>query len=139
MKKILAIIVIGVIIISTSGVYAISEHEQKSSLNSSINDLYDMVIISPDIFSSSLQPLIDHKNSRNVQTVLKTTEEIYNENLVETERYNVDGGLETYEILNRLTKDKKWIAVDDVIYYLEKLDCKVYVDNMIDYLKGLTK
>ena len=42
-------------------------------------DEFDMVIISPESFSSSLQPLIDHKNSYNVKTYLKTLEEIYSE------------------------------------------------------------
>lgn len=40
------------------------------------NDEYDLVIISSSKFSSNLQPLIDHKNSHNVRTILKTTEEI---------------------------------------------------------------
>ncbi len=40
---------------------------------------YDMVIISPDAFSSSLQPLVDHKNDHNVKTYLKTLEDIYSE------------------------------------------------------------
>jgi len=44
-----------------------------------IADEYDMVIIAPDEFSSTLKPLIDHKNSHGISTFLKTTEEIYNE------------------------------------------------------------
>lgn len=42
-------------------------------------DEFDMVIISPESFSDNLQPLIDHKNSYNVKTYLKTLEEIYSE------------------------------------------------------------
>lgn len=42
-------------------------------------DVYDMVIIAPEKFSSDLQPLINHKNSYGVQTTLKTTESIYSE------------------------------------------------------------
>jgi len=42
-------------------------------------DEYDMVIIVPAVFSSDLQPLIDHKNSYGIQTTLKTTESIYSE------------------------------------------------------------
>ena len=38
-----------------------------------------MVIIAPDMFSGSIQPLITHKNSHGVNTFLKTTEEIYTE------------------------------------------------------------
>ncbi|MCJ7697558.1 MAG: peptidase C25, partial [Thermoplasmata archaeon] len=34
---------------------------------------YDLVIIAPEKFESALQPLIDHKNSYNVSTYLKTT------------------------------------------------------------------
>jgi hypothetical protein len=45
----------------------------------SFPDAYDMVIIAPSVFSEELQPLIAHKNSRGVQTILKTTEEIYGE------------------------------------------------------------
>ena len=45
----------------------------------SFSDQYDLVIISPSEFSSELQPLIDHKNSNGVNTVLKTTEDIYSE------------------------------------------------------------
>ncbi len=43
------------------------------------NDEYDMVIIAPNEFSSAIQPLIDHKNSYGVRTILKTTEKIYEE------------------------------------------------------------
>jgi len=40
---------------------------------------FDLVIIAPKKFESALQPLIDHKNSYNVSTYLKTTEDIYAE------------------------------------------------------------
>jgi hypothetical protein len=45
-----------------------------SSSNS--NDECDMVIIAPSSFSETLQPLVDHKNSNNLQTIVKTKEEI---------------------------------------------------------------
>ncbi|UCB53501.1 MAG: peptidase C25, partial [Candidatus Zixiibacteriota bacterium] len=45
----------------------------------SFPDVYDMVIVAPTTFSDELQPLIAHKNGRGVQTVLKTTEQIYAE------------------------------------------------------------
>lgn len=44
-----------------------------------LNVEYDMVIIAPSEFSEDLQPLIDHKNNYGVNTILKTTEDIYNE------------------------------------------------------------
>jgi len=40
------------------------------------NDEYDLIIISPSKFSNELQPLIDHKNSYDVRTMLKKTEDI---------------------------------------------------------------
>lgn len=40
---------------------------------------YDMVIIAPEIFSSEIQTLIEHKNSVGIQTFLKTTENLYDE------------------------------------------------------------
>ena len=40
---------------------------------------YDLVIIAPSSFSSGLQRLVNHKNSYNVETLLKLTEEIYDE------------------------------------------------------------
>ena len=43
------------------------------------SDEYDMVIIAPEKFSKNLQPLINHKNSHGIQTILKTTESIYSE------------------------------------------------------------
>jgi hypothetical protein len=42
-------------------------------------DEYDMVIIAPEKFSTELQPLIEHKDSFGIQTILKTTESIYDE------------------------------------------------------------
>ena len=41
--------------------------------------IYDLVIIAPPDFSTPLQSLVDHKNSHGMQTLLKTTEEIYAE------------------------------------------------------------
>ena len=38
---------------------------------------YDLVIIAPSEFSDELQRLVEHKNSHGVKTILKTTEEIY--------------------------------------------------------------
>ena len=40
---------------------------------------YNLVIIAPHSFEAALQPLIDHKNSHGILTVLKTTEDIYTE------------------------------------------------------------
>jgi hypothetical protein len=43
------------------------------------NTAYKLVIIAPSKFSSDLQPLIYHKISKGITTILKTTEDIYDE------------------------------------------------------------
>jgi len=40
---------------------------------------YDLLIVAPEKFSDKLQLLIEHKNSYGVQTILKTTDQIYTE------------------------------------------------------------
>jgi hypothetical protein len=41
------------------------------------SDNYDMVIISPEKFVNVLQPFVNHKNSVDVNTTIKTTEDIF--------------------------------------------------------------
>ena len=66
------------------------------------NAEYDMVIIAPSEFSNDLQPLIDHKNSFGVKTILKTTEEIYSEftgvDKPEQIKYFIKDAAETWDI-----------------------------------------
>lgn len=76
MKKIIPIIIIGILVVSGLGASGLS---LKNSSKSADIENYDMVIIAPNMFSGALQPLIDHKNSVGVQTFLKTTEDIYDE------------------------------------------------------------
>ena len=61
-----------------------------------------MVIISPSQFSSSLAPLIDHKNNFGIHTFLKTTEEIYDEyqgsDKQEQIKYFIKDSIEDYGI-----------------------------------------
>jgi len=68
----------------------------------SFPDQYDMVIIAPSVFSEELQPLIDHKNSRGLETILKTTEEIYSEYSGRDEpekiKYFIKDAIETWGI-----------------------------------------
>ena len=65
-------------------------------------DEYDLVIIAPQKFSGSLQSLVTHKNSNNVDTLLKTTEAIYNEysgyDKPEQIKYFIKDAIETYNI-----------------------------------------
>ena len=41
------------------------------------DDVYELLIIAPEEFSSNIQPLITHKNNIGVPTILVTTEDIY--------------------------------------------------------------
>ena len=63
---------------------------------------YDLVIIAPSSFSSDLQRLVDHKNSHNMNTLLKTTEEIYSEyngvDKPEQIKYFIKDAIETWDI-----------------------------------------
>jgi len=78
MKKILSMVLVGILLLGGFGAGA--SYIQKPSLKQDvIVDEFDMMIIAPEKFSSSIQPLIDHKNSIGIQTFLETTEEIYAE------------------------------------------------------------
>jgi hypothetical protein len=63
---------------------------------------YDLAIITPEKFSSEVQRLVDHKNSIGVQTVLKTTEDIYKEytgrDKPEQIKYFIKDALETWGV-----------------------------------------
>lgn len=68
----------------------------------SFPDAYDMVMIAPSTFSEELQPLINHKNNRGLQTILKTTEAIYAEyggrDEPEKIKYFIKDAIETWGI-----------------------------------------
>ena len=63
---------------------------------------YDLVIIAPSSFQSNIQPLIDHKISYGISTILKTTEDIYDEyegvDKPEQIKYFIKDALETWDM-----------------------------------------
>ncbi len=65
-------------------------------------DSYDLVIIAPQKFSNNLQKLVTFKNSKGVETILKTTEDIYSEfsgvDKPEKIKYFIKDALETWNI-----------------------------------------
>ncbi|MEA2054093.1 MAG: C25 family cysteine peptidase, partial [Candidatus Thermoplasmatota archaeon] len=77
-------------------------YEKPEAKPSSTNGAYDMVIISPSVFSGELQRLVDHKNDHGVKTVLKTTDEIYSEysgvDKPEQIKYFIKDAIETWDI-----------------------------------------
>jgi hypothetical protein len=79
MIKIYSLITAGIILLSGFTSAALSVNIHKTVNYSFKNEDFDMVIISPQEYSSTLQSLIEHKNDRGVITYLKTTEEIYDQ------------------------------------------------------------
>ena len=63
---------------------------------------YDLVIITPNKFSSDLQKLVNHKNEMGVNTMLKTLDDIYSEytgfDKPEQIKYFIKDALETYDM-----------------------------------------
>jgi len=100
--KIMLILMIGILILGGFGSSAISENEGNTISSLQFEEEFDMVIIAPEKFSSSIQPLIDHKNSHGVQTFLKSTEEIYVEydgrDKAEQIKYFIKDALEHWNI-----------------------------------------
>jgi len=72
-----------------------------------IDTEYDMVIITPNKFASILQTLADHKDSHNVKTFIKTTEEIYSE---------YEEGVDSPEKIKLFIKDA--IETNNITYVL---------------------
>ena len=79
MKNIVPLVVVSVLVLSGYSANALSNHEKQGLKQSVLAEQYDMVVIAPDMFSDTLQLLVDHKNSVGVRTFLKTTEEIYSQ------------------------------------------------------------
>lgn len=77
MKKIISVLIIGILVLGGLGASAFSISKTNTVSTSAIE--YDMVIITPSMFSDVLQQLIVHKDSVGIQTFVKTTEEIYAE------------------------------------------------------------
>jgi len=106
MRKILPLLAVGILVLSGLGGSALSESEPKKILPSTLADEYDMVIISPEKFSSAIRPLIDHKNSFGIQTILKTTEEIYSayngRDKAEQIKYFIKDAIEEWNVSNVL-------------------------------------
>lgn len=95
MKKILPFLVVEILVMS--GFVATVTTGDKCA-----SDTYDLLIITPQNFANELQPLIDHKTNYNVDTVLKTVEEIYSEyegrDKPEQIKYFIKHAIETWDV-----------------------------------------
>jgi hypothetical protein len=108
-------------------------------------DQYDLVIISPSEFLGELQPLVDHKNSKSVNTTLKTTEAIYSEyngyDQAEKIKYFIKDAIETWGIdyvllvgsIDKLPIRKTWFFQKHHEYYWnETILSDLYYSDIYD-------
>ena len=88
---------------------------------------YDLVIITPAVFSGLLTPFVEHKQNYGVRTLVKTVEDIYTEGFLaeydeigrdkaENIKYFIKHAIETYNIEYVLLlgglKGQKWPAIE---------------------------
>ncbi len=100
-RRVLCVLII-VLLIFNGVNLSVSSHEIRNDEQIKNDDLFDMVIVLPDSFVSSVQPLLDHKNLVGIRTFLKTTEEIYNEysgvDNQEQIKYFIKDAIERFEV-----------------------------------------
>jgi hypothetical protein len=65
--------------IDYAGGFDISVKYDAKTIPQKTLETFDMVVIAPSDFESSLQPLIDEKNTKGVKTTFKSVEDIFNE------------------------------------------------------------
>jgi hypothetical protein len=101
MKKIISIFFIEILIIGGIGGSSLSVITPYFNQSSCLDE-YEMVIIAPEIFSSDIRSLVDHKNSVGIKTFLKSLENIYNEydgrDEAEQIKYFIKDAIETFNI-----------------------------------------
>ena len=109
--------------ISNAEIQVIYDDPGVDTTDDGLFDFYDMVIIAPEKFSESLQPLINHKNNHGVKTLLKTTEEIFDEysgrDKPEQIKYFIKDAKETWNITYVLLVG----GLKSYIYAKDKDDC----------------
>src|SRR4030042_5260420 len=76
MKKISIIALAGVMLLTSIGTSIGQNTTHEDTHNNPCVATYDLLCIAPKLFSTHLQPLINHKNAVGVMTILKTTEDI---------------------------------------------------------------
>ena len=101
MKRNLSVLIVCSILLQGFTLMGASEEYTQIEI-SSITDTYDMVIIAPSLFTSEIEPLIQHKNEHNIRTILQTTEDIYAEfqgrDKAEQIKYFILHAIEEWEI-----------------------------------------
>jgi len=131
LKKIIVIISLFSFFISqTIDIVALDNDifSNNSLILSNSND-YDMIIISITSYTNSIQPLIDHKNSLGINTFLKTTDEIYDQNegrdMAEKIKYFIKQAKENYSI--------KYVLIIGGALDIPGRYTHIYFDEPFDY------
>lgn len=106
MRKLVPLLIMGMIVLSGLEAAYFSPIACSHTTTPASSDSYDMIIIAPHLFSQSLQPLIEHKNTVGIHTMLLTTEDIYK---------NTDGRDEAEQIKHAI-KDAK--EINNISYVL---------------------
>ena len=104
MKKITAVTMFFLIIFFTFGTIFVSANFD--NYNIITNDKYDMIIIAPTSFNSSLLDFIEHKNNIGIFTIFVSLDDIYNGTYFEVKgrdeqeiiKYFIKNSLENWEI-----------------------------------------
>jgi hypothetical protein len=128
-NNIIIIILIGSLIFSG---FVSAQNSILKKSDQSLNlfeDEYDMVIITPNVYSNNLIPLIDHKNSNGIKTYIKNVEDIENEftgrDLAEKIKYFIKNSIEEFSIKYAL-----------LIGYTTDIPCRythIFFDQPFDY------
>ncbi len=113
---------------------------EKPKNPASFGDDYDLIIVTPEIFSSTLQGFVNHKNSVDISTMIKTTEEIFSEyegrDKPEKIKYFIKDAIETYGAKYALfigDMDLMPIRLTDInIYNQEGLPTDLYYADIYD-------
>jgi len=142
MRTIISLTIIIFLIINGVGTFAFGNETLEYS---SVSISFDMIIVSPDIFTSELQSLIDHKNNHGLSTDLKTVEDIYNEydgrDNPEKIKYFIKDAIETWNIKYvllvgdtslvpmRTTTGRIWISMGNTYIPTDHYYADIYDDN----------
>jgi len=83
MKKVIVIALVFAFILGATPLYGVNvsrniQEKQTEVSKNSAESTYDLLIIAPSEFIDELKPLVGHKNSHGVETILVSLDEIYN-------------------------------------------------------------
>lgn len=105
-NKLFSRIILFLVIFSIFSTTTIGQKQFSNNIikNTETQPNYDLLIITPQVFSDYLQPLVAHKNKHDVKTIISTVEEIYTQiyfkgrDDAEKVKYFIKEAIEQWEI-----------------------------------------